>query len=461
MALTFKVHWELSLTSYPELSESERFPLLTPAGRKLLHSMRQHPHAPVWNWPNGEQLDEGGLATVERFAQSLNAPHGPIDWLDEFTEFCVREVPYYRARERQRGCKQPATFSDMHSCSRNDLAPRVWEFVPDGQSLDELIVFSTSGTTGHPTKMLFTPAVAACGVPLLDYALSRYGIALPRGPERVAIANIAAYRDAFTTAIVVAWLGEAGCLRVNLHSSAWRDPADCAAYINHWRAPVWLGDPVAYEQMLNLDLDHRPQAIVSSIMRMPEALSSELTSRFQCPVLDIVAMTEVGLLALRTDAGHEVIPHDVYVEILGPNDSPVADGQRGEVTVTSRRNPLMPLLRYRTGDYASLRREEGRSILMDYQGRVPVQFPLASGRVVHCMEVTRLVRRYPLMQYRLHQLDVEHFQFAYRGHIDEDALKSELLELLERPSVLEISTLEIGAGYRKIVEYKSEVSSAT
>jgi len=39
---------------YPELSEEERFPLLTQRGRELLYRMRQHPNAPIWNWPNGE-----------------------------------------------------------------------------------------------------------------------------------------------------------------------------------------------------------------------------------------------------------------------------------------------------------------------------------------------------------------------------------------------------------------------
>ncbi len=429
---------------YPELSEAERFPLLTPAGRQLLQAMRQHPRAPLWNWPNGEQLNAAGLARVQQFAQALNQPRQQSrpDWLDEFTEYCCHQVPFYRQRLNRNSSPIGSTaFDAQPSCAREDLAPHVSNFVPDDQSLDELIVFSTSGTTGHPTRMLFTPAVAACGVPLIEYALARYGVALPRGPQQVAITNVAAYKDAFTTAIVVAWLGEAGCVRVNLHPSAWRHSADCAAFINQWRAPVWLGDPVAFEQLLQIELDHEPQAIVSSIMHMPDALKAELARRFNCPVLDIIAMTEVGLLALRADDGHEVLPHDVYVEILGDDDRPVADGVRGEVTVTSRRNPLMPLVRYRTGDFAAMRRDGSRTILCDYQGRVPVLFELATGRTVHCMEVTRLMRRYPLMQYKLHQVDRDHFQFGYRGHVDIDALTLELSSLLDAPRVLEVEPM--------------------
>ncbi len=182
--LTYRSSPELEV--YPEISESERFPLLTPAGRQLLCAMRQHPQAPLWNWPNGEQLGAEGLATVERFARELNQARtaGQPSWLDEFAAFCIQRVPFYRSRASARG-GSAARFQDMPSCCREDLAPQVWDFVPDDQPLDELIVFSTSGTTGHPTKMLFTPATAACGVPLLEYALSRYGIAFPRGSSQV------------------------------------------------------------------------------------------------------------------------------------------------------------------------------------------------------------------------------------------------------------------------------------
>ena len=218
--------------TYPEISEDERFPIISPAGRRLLHRMRQHPHAPIWNWPNGEQLDQAGLASVQEFAAALHGQrpsptNGAPAWVSELVDFCLEDVPFYRRRS------PPGTpFQSIPSCSREDLAPRVWEFVPDRESLDQLIVFSSSGTTGHPSRLPSHPATAACGVPLIEYALARYGIAFPRGADSVGLTNIAAYQDAFTTAIVVSYLQESGCVRVNLHPSAWRSPEDCAKYLN-------------------------------------------------------------------------------------------------------------------------------------------------------------------------------------------------------------------------------------
>src|SRR3954464_9520612 len=105
---------------YPELSEAERFPLLTPAGRRALHAMREDPHAPAWNWPNGEQLDADGLARVNAFATSLRAmpipgPGQMPDWLPGFVDSCLEDVPFYRQRSR------PGTpFRSIPSCSRAD-----------------------------------------------------------------------------------------------------------------------------------------------------------------------------------------------------------------------------------------------------------------------------------------------------------------------------------------------------
>lgn len=431
---------------YPELGEDERFPIITGAGRDFLRQMRQHPDAPEWNWPNGEQLDEAGLQAVNAFADELERSDGQAiqkpSWLDSFAEFCTREVPFYRNRARSLGSVAATTFDTLPSCDREDLAPRVWDFVPDSKSLDDLIVFSTSGTTGHPTRMLSSPATAACGVPLIERALKREGILFPRGVGQVAMTNVAAYRGAYTTAIVVAYLREAGCVRVNLDASAWRSHDQCARYINHWRAPIWLGDPLAFRSLETIETDHAPKAIVSSIMHLAPSQAEGLRTRYGCPVLDLYAMTEVGILAVRTEQGHEILPHDVHVEILDDEGWPLPDGQRGEIAVTSARNPFMPLLRYRTGDRASLASVKGRRFLVDLEGRTPQLYSLPSGRIVHSMEVTRLMRQHPLLQYRLHQDANGGFRFGFRGLIDARQLEQQLRELLEHPEELAFESFD-------------------
>jgi phenylacetate-CoA ligase len=425
---------------YPTLSEAERFPLLSPAGRQLLHALREHPQAPMWNWPNGEQLDGAGLENVQRFAAALNVSRPPAEnvrpaWLAEFTAFCLTEVPFYRRRSL------PGTnFDNVPSCSRADVAPQVWDFVPDRQPLDELIVFSSSGTTGFPTRTPTHPATAACGLPLIEAALASTGIHFPRGAEQMALSNVVAYRGAYTTAIVMAYLEEAGCIRVNLVPDAWRTPHDASQYLDRFWSPVMLGDPQAFAALANVDIQRPPQVLVSSIMHLSDGLANQLTARYGCPVIDLYALTEAGIVAVKTERGHRVLPHDLYVEILDEHDEACPAGVRGEITLTGGRNPFLPLLRYRTGDYASLAWHDGHATLVGLEGRQPVCFPTTTG-VVHSMEVTRLVRQFPIVRYQLYQDAVGGFTFSYRGFADASELKAALFELLEKPARLEIAEL--------------------
>lgn len=439
---------------YPELTEAERFPLLTPAGRKLLYAMRQHPQAPVWNWPNGEQLDAAGLAKVRHFADTLRRPTlsraGQLpEWLPGFVDFCLAEVPFYRRRS-------PAgtPLHSIPSCSRADLAPRVWEFVPDSQPLNELIVFSSSGTTGFPTQTPAHPASAASGIPLIEQAIAATGVSFPRGPEQMALSNIVAYRGAYTTAIVVAYLQEAGCVRVNLVSDVWRSPGDRAAYLDHFWAPVMLGDPQAFAALEGIGFERPPQVLVSCIVEMPDGFAKELSARYGCPVIDLYALTEAGIVAVKTPHGHAILPPDLHVEILDEHDQPCPPGCVGEITLTGGRNPFLPLLRYRTGDYASLAWFDGRPTLVGLEGRRPVCFPTAD-RLVHSMEVTRLMRKFPLAQYQLHQDEPGGFRFAFRGAAREDELRAALHELLGDGAQLLIERLPATAARPKVVVYQS------
>jgi phenylacetate-CoA ligase len=412
---------------YPQLTEEERFPILSPQGRSFLHRMRQHANAPMWNWPNGEQLDDRSLERVRKFHRELvsqpasNATKEP-DWLTGYVERCVSEVPFYR-RRTPRG----VPFESIPTCSRTDLAPRAWDFVPDSEPVDELVIFSSSGTTGQPTRTPHHPFSAACGIPLIEFALRElHDIEIPRGVGQVAITNVVAYPDAFTTAITVSYLEEAGCIRVNLDPSAWRTLSDREKYINQWKAPIWLGDPVAFGVLERLRIDYQPRAIVSSILHLTESFGEQLRARYRCPVVDLYAMTEAGIIAARTPSGHRILPHDLYVEILDATGQRCQPGVRGEITLTGGRNPFLPLLRYRTGDYASLESTGGNRVLVGFEGRQPVEYRASDGRTVHSMELTRLMRRYPVHRYQMRNLEGGDYELVVRGDIDRTLFEADI-----------------------------------
>jgi phenylacetate-CoA ligase len=406
-----------------ELSEAERFPLLTDRGRKLLHRLAEDSAAPLWNWPCGDQLDAAGLEQVRAFARTLSAaPVATPAWLGSFVDFCQREVPFYRKRG-------VFTFEEMPTTSRADLADRPWEFVPDGQPLDDLLVYRTSGSTGQPARVLSHPVAASSGLPLLELVLARRGITFQRGHEHAAFMNLCSFESAYTGPLVLSYLDEAGYARINLLPSAWRHPNDRVRFLDHWRPPILTSDPLALSELARLPLPYQPQLILSSAMTLAPAFARQMEQRFGCAIVDLYALAEVGILAVGTEQGHEVLPPDVYVEVVDEEDAPCPPGVRGEVTVTGGRNPFLPLLRYRTGDFAMLERHADHVELIGLEGRPPCLFRTGEGLPIHSMQVSRALRSFPLVQFGLHQESDGTLRFRYRGDVETRLIEKELREL--------------------------------
>ena len=98
---------------------------------------------------------------------------------------------------------------------------------------------------------------------------------------------------------------------------------------------------------------------MSTSLALDPSLRQALAARFGCPVVDWYSTVETGPIAFACPSGTglHLLPHDLHVEVLHPDGSSCAAGERGEIAVTGGRNPYLPLFRYRTGDFGSLRFE--------------------------------------------------------------------------------------------------------
>lgn len=390
------------------LTEAERYPWLTTAGRERLRWLHEHPSAPRFNHRCGDRLTSAGLARVRAFEQALHAeplgwqPGTRPGWLAGFVDRCFRFVPFYRALGAR-----PTRFEDVPTCRRADLSREPWSFVPDDLPLDDLIVYNTSGTTGHPLDILSHPETASQYQPLLESALATQGVRLDGGPERTALVLVCWQRRTFTYASVSAYLDGAGFAKINLQPDDWRDPADRAAYLDACQPEVITGDPLAFVELARLPLRWRPKALLSTAMQLLPGLHADLEARFGCPVLDLYAMNECGPIAVGGAfggvRGHGLLQHRLYVEILDAEGRACSPRMRGEIVLTGGFNPFIPLLRYRTGDEARLEFAGSLPVLVDLSGRPPVVFTGASGQAINNIDVTGALRSFALPQYQLHQ----------------------------------------------------------
>lgn len=434
------------------LTDEERYPLLTGAGRRMLDRLRCHPHGPAFNHECGDRLDAEALARVRRFAADLRTADRRVEWgrtpewVVEFARTALRRVPFYRAYGGW-----PGAFTELPTTTRADLAREPWSFVPDGEPLDQLIVYDTSGTTGHRIVLPSHPETAAKYVPLLEAALATRGVRLEGGPDRVAMIQVCAQKRTWTFGNIVSYLDGAGFAKVNLDPDDWRDPDDRVRYLDDCSPEVYTGDPLAFQELARLPLRTRPKALLSSATALLPGLRRELEARFGCPVLDIYSMKESGPIAVDAEGGHAQIPHDLYVEVLDPEGRPCAPGERGEITLTGGRNPYLPLLRYRTGDWAGLNLDRPAPLLVGIEGRPPVVFTAADGSPINNVDVTWALRDLPLTRFRLHQHADGSLTFRGPARAEVRAALLELFGPTQKIRFEEIPEAEAWNG--KIVQY--------
>jgi phenylacetate-CoA ligase len=440
------------------LTEAERFPLLSEAGRRRLRWLQEHPHAPRWLHQCGERLDRESLARVRAFAERVQS--GPTGWswgerppwVEPFARFCLDEVPIYR-----RNGGAPEEFSRLPTVGHDDLRREPWTFVPDSQPLDDLVVYWTSGTMGSRAHVLMHVEVPPKYLPLLERALATQGVRLEGGSERVSILHVCAQQSTYTLATVSSYLDEAGYAKTNLNPADWRDPMDRVAFLDSCDPEIYTGDPLSFAELMKLPLRTRPKALISTAMALVPAFREELGAHFGCPVLDIYSLTESGPVALATERGYEILPPDLYVEVIDAEGHPCPPGVGGEITLTGGRNPFLPLLRYRTGDWASIEYDGGIPRLIGVEGRPPVAFRGADGRTINNIDVTMALDSLPLIQYTLHQDADGALHFRVRGDVGDEPLRKAVLTLFGHTQRLTIEPLPDSPTHDKLIQYTRDV----
>jgi phenylacetate-CoA ligase len=163
-----------------------------------------------------------------------------------------------------------------------------------------------------------------------------------------------------------------------------------------------------------------------------EEMRKELEDRLGLKALDIYGLTEiigpgVGIECYEVQDGLHIAEDHFYVEVIDPETlEPVPDGEDGELVFTSLTKEAFPVIRYRTGDIASINRGKCEC------GRTTVKMSRVKGRIDD-MLIIRGVNVFP-SEIENHLLKVEelvpHYQVALhrQGSLDKVELNVELSE---------------------------------
>ena len=225
---------------------------------------------------------------------------------------------------------------------------------------------------------------------------------------------------------------------------------------------------MAFHELARWEIDSRPGALVSTAATLSPALKTSLEVRYGCPVIDLYSTTETGPIAYSDPDGEGfcLLPPDLYVEIIDTDGFPLAPGDFGEIAVSGGRNPYLPLLRYRTGDFARLRPEgtvaDPAPRLYDLQARQPVRLRAASGALVHPLDIGYVLRRQTWVQHELVQRADGSLRLVLRPgsdqSLDRDALRAGLEELFGPLPIEILEDPRLGADRPggKVIAYRAE-----
>lgn len=313
--------------------------------------------------------------------------HGNFDAVDDalFDEYklwqlkkTVRRVrtksPFYRRLFEKAG----VTEDDLHSLA--DIAKLPFTFPADlaGTSysllctsqgeVEKPVTFYSSGSTGTKKRIFFSMADIQ---KILDF--------LPRGMNTV-IGRDEARVLVFLQNSQGRGIGSILAQSLNAFGmQGWtadlQDSTDdiLRATVEH-KINVWFGDAITIyraTRVLEKQADLRSlgmQCIFITMSNIPQSMIDYLHSAWGCRVSTHYGLTESGWgLAVDCDVcpGYHYDELDHIVEVVDPETGgPVPEGQEGEVVLTNISRDCMPLIRYRTGDIATLTRSVCGSHLM-------------------------------------------------------------------------------------------------
>lgn len=396
----------------------ERSPLISEESYATWQAIEQDGDAPKWNHRIGDRIEASDIQAARLFlAQMHQSPsvngqpaESILSWVMQQKE---KVWSFEQRLQRCRNIDELRQQWDRIDCvDRGDLTGHMAQHVPHELDFDRAVIYDTSGTTGHPMEIFHHPQALAQNHIFADLLFQRLGIDPEWSPQKMGCLNICAQRHTFVFCNTFSiWKGS-GFAKINLHEADWTNGVPSArAFCHRWNPSLVTSDPISLSTAMRWQLPIRPKLIFSTAIGLTPELQAEIQAHFGCPVINWYAATEVGPIAcsLPDRDGLFVLAPDLFVEVVDELGVPVEDGEMGEICVTGGRNPYLPLLRYRTGDFA--RRElsydqhgQCRHVLHELQGREWVSFVASHRQVVNSVDVDRIIRDCGVfVQHQVHQ----------------------------------------------------------
>jgi phenylacetate-CoA ligase len=355
-------------------------------------------------FPLAERVEGRDMRAKQRlFAAEMARPFSDRrarSWaaMVESIRLAGRSVPYYRDLFTQTGfdpdslLRDPKFLNDIPFLSKEIIRSEGERMLHCAHAVDRKHVSKTGGSTGPSAFIFYDQAAADWSSAVTRYARTLIGA----GPMRSELHFASKFPPEFP------WKARmrehVKCLsnnRYNVFFSSfepnelediWQRVKSIGPYLVH-------GHPsTLYQLALHVEARYGGGSAFDIFESSGELLvrkQREAISRvFNCRVIDRYGLAEIGVTAYQTDpqrSGMLVFDPLAWPEIISAEagaDMPEVDrAQTGELVFTALKNRMMPLIRYRPGDMATLRETPAGFVIEEIVGRVHDVVEIAGRRI--------------------------------------------------------------------------------
>jgi len=219
------------------------------------------------------------------------------------------------------------------------------------------VVFKSSGTTGTPTEIYYTPEFHALELAVPEARnLGWAGVSSRERRVMFGVRKVCRFDQdrppfwRFSPAEDMAY--------ASIYHLSPRYLPDYLKFLREYRPAMIMGYPSAIDTVARFALEHDDlpapaRGVFTTSETVIAAQRQAIEAAWQCKVYDRYGAVEGCLFASQCEFGrYHVSPEVGIIEILDPHGRPCPPGVLGEVICTGLQNTLQPLIRYRIGDAA-------------------------------------------------------------------------------------------------------------
>jgi phenylacetate-CoA ligase len=241
--------------------------------------------------------------------------------------------------------------------SKETLRTRGRDLLTETRVPKGTIVFKSSGTTGTPTEIYYTPEFHALELAVPEARnLNWAGVTYHERRVMFGVRKVCPFDQdrapfwRFSPAENMAY--------ASIYHLSPRFLPYYLEFLRSYNPGVVMGYPSALNTIASYaleknDLPTRAKAVFPTSETVTDDIRERIEAAFQCRIYDRYCAVEMCLFASQCEYGrYHVSPEVGIIEIVDPQGKKVRPGEMGEVICTGLQNTLQPLIRYRIGDVA-------------------------------------------------------------------------------------------------------------